>query len=211
MIELKMKVTGIKEALDSFSPEVVQKAVRSALNKTGTQGLNQLISLITERYTIKKADIKKFLYISRKPRVDNLSLQIQGLGKGLALSYFDPKQEGKKIRGPKKARTLSNFIRGAYKPGPVTVQVLFGVRKAVSPVAGRKVFLAQMRSGHIGVFVRKSGKRLGISQLFGPGVAGILQTRDFREKTEKFMASKFKEIFSHELKFYQSKNAGPSD
>jgi len=212
-MEIDIKLEGIEEALKTYSHEVVLKAATRTLNKVAAQTLTQIKRYISSRYNIKAGRISKLVYIGNRATFGDLRVGITGLAAGIALAYFSPKQAGKVYfriaKGERGIRSKKGF---SGRPGDVTVEVKKGSRKKVSPVGSFRPFVAQMPSSHIGVFVR-TGKKMAsnrkkdaIEQLFGPGVAGLMQTRHMRhEIEEKFIPAKLKEVFERELQWYGGK------
>ena len=75
------------------------------------------------------------------------------------------------------ARPLSEFAFWPKKPKPgttPTVEIYKGQKKPL----GRDAFVAQMPSGHIGVFHRLSEKRLPIKEITGPSVTGLFKANE---------------------------------
>ena len=214
-MEIDIKLKGVEEALKTYSHEVVLRAATRTLNKVAAQTLTQIKRYISSRYNIKGGRLSKLVYLGNRATFGNLRVGITGLAAGIALADFSPKQAGKVYfriaKGERGIRSKKGF---SGRAGDVTVEVKKGSRKTVSPVGRFRPFVAQMPSGHIGVFVRTGkkmtreghGRKDAIEQLFGPGVAGLMQTRHMRhEIEEKFIPAKLKEVFERELQWYGGK------
>lgn len=76
-----------------------------------------------------------------------------------------------------------------------------------APGKGRyeKAFIAHMRSGHVGVFVRKGKARLGIRELHGPSIAKVFE----KHRPDGVFAGQIALIknLRHELKFALQQSA----
>lgn len=75
--------------------------------------------------------------------------------------------------------------------------------------AGRHVlkhaFLAQMRSGHKGVYTRESGApRLPIRELYGPAIVEVAQ--DHLDEAARKAQDKLLDVFRHEYEFAINQN-----
>lgn len=84
------------------------------------------------------------------------------------------------IRPMSTPATLEAIVRGRGVPLPL---ILFGARQTKAGVSAKawgetKIypgsFMATMKSGHRGVFIRKTRKRFPIKELYGPGVAQVM-------------------------------------
>ncbi|OPY78215.1 MAG: hypothetical protein A4E65_02369 [Syntrophorhabdus sp. PtaU1.Bin153] len=129
---------------------------------------------------------------------------ITGRGLGIALGYFDARQKGYKLTGAGRGKTRTHSLsRTKTRKGDVTVRVRrAGGHKTVSGKHGNKVFLAQMKSGHMGVFVRTRKGRTPIEQLFGPGIGGLFGSRKIMQAVRQLINSKFSPEFNHQLAHY---------
>jgi hypothetical protein len=217
-MDISFKLEGIEETMSRFDPKTARTAAMRALNKIGDQTKTAASKIIREEYNIKSGDLNKFLRITARATSDSLVVVISAKGYGLALSYFAARQSRVKITstGKGKGKTRSVTRKQGARPGPVTVQVkTMGGRKVVN--TDPKPFIAQVKSGHIGVWKRIPGtqmasapqsKRLGrqvkremIEELYGPGVGTLFASRKVMTAVKKFINEKFQEIFQHELDY----------
>ena len=212
-MQVDIELEGVKEALKMFDPNIVRKAANQALNRVAGSGKTEASKLIRTQYNIKAGRLSDYLKLAVKAKGDSMEAVITGRGRGLALSYFDAKQ------------TARGRNRGA-----VTVKVKkSGGRKVVSPEYGNKPFIAQMPSGHVGVWVRGRTKRGGFTksekglygkhgdryrkgkvrepliQLFGPGVGGTFATKFIMDSTRERIAERFPVEFDRQLNWYLSR------
>lgn len=101
---------------------------------------------------------------------------------------------------------LIEFVVGSKKP----TQQPGGKRGLVKAKAWgktrtyRNAFIAPQKSGSskTAVYMRKSGKRLPLKQLFGPGVMQLFKQKENQEIMEKTVFEKLANEFSRNLDYY---------
>jgi hypothetical protein len=205
-MDVKFELKGVKEAMSLFDPNKVRLAANQALNRSATSGVGTAGKLIRGKYNIAQARLAQYLKLTTKASGYTMVAEISGRARGLALAYFDAKQAGKFIAGVGRGKRRKRYLGSKYgrgHAGDVTVSVKrAGGRKVVSPKYSNKPFLAQMKSGHIGVWVRTGKKRKPIEQLFGPGVAQVFGTRDVMDGTTKAVNDRFAVEFPRQLDYY---------
>lgn len=156
----------IKAALKEFrslGEKAIQRASARALNRVGTSVRAEASRRVRETLNLKAADAKEPIGIARtkgsiaakKQRVEITISQ-----KGVPLFKYGARdKQVKTVRGPRFG---------------VTVKVLKqGKRKLV-----RGGFIAGMRSGHTGIFVRKGKDRLPIKGLFSMSARDVFKNKD---------------------------------
>lgn len=202
-----IKLEGIDKALKQFDSKIVIRAANSAINDVAKQGVNEAERIIKSEYNIKPSRLKQFLRLTARSKGNSLEATITGKGMGLALSYFDVKQIGRSIRSLKiGAQKFKSVItkRGQRYGGDVTALVKRSSgRKIVSGKYENKPFIAQVKTGHIGVWVRKGKDRKPIEQLYGPGVGGLFGTPNVMDRTKKMINDKFKPRFDYWFNRYR--------
>lgn len=122
-------------------------------------------------------------------------------------SYFDPRQVGVKMSKNKLLYTKRANKRGHLRYGgllTIIVKLSEG-RKPVHEEWGNKPFMAQMRSGHIGVFVREDRGKLPIQQVWGLGVGGLFDTKAVMDATKAIINDKFLSRFMYWLEYFNNK------
>lgn len=199
-VELK----GVKEALAILDPKKLKLATNRALNRVAGSGKTEASRGIRQEYNIKAARINQFLRLSVRARGANSEATITGRGLGIALAYFDARQKGYKLlgEGAGKMRT-KGLIRSGRKRSDVTVRVKRSSgRKIVNSKYGNKPFLAQMKSGHIGVFVRTGKGKKPIEQLLGPGVGGLFGSRKIIQAVKSKILKMWAAEFTRQLNYY---------
>jgi hypothetical protein len=197
-MEVHLSTEGMEEALKRVDPRIIERSVVSTLNKMAPQTVNFITKRITSEYNIKSPRVKKWLRIYNRASLFDWIITITGKTRGLALSYFGAKQAGKRMDG--KSLVKAKRVRGA-KGGGVSVQVKkAGGRKTVRAVDGNKPFMVQFKSGHVAVVIRPKGQSK-LKQLFGPGVAGLMQTAKISKDTESFINQAFRRIFKNQIEW----------
>lgn len=118
-------VFGFDEAMKTFDPKIVIAATNATLNKTITTVRTQASKQITGVYAVKARDVKKGMSV-KKSRFTTLVAELGSTGVRLPLALFSPVQ----------------------KRDGVTVKIK---RKNPRQVL-KRMFVATMRNGHVGVF-----------------------------------------------------------
>lgn len=205
MIEIKLE--GVEKAMKMFDPNNVRKAANAALNRVAGSGKTEASKLIRQEYNIKAARVNQFLSLTVRAKGYDMMAVITGRGLGIALAYFDAKQQGYKLIGEGAGRMRTTYLsRSGRKPGDVTVRVKRSSgRKVVGPKYNNKPFLAQMKSGHVGVFVRTGAQRKPIEQFLGPGVGGLFGSRKIMQAVKRRINEMWSKEFNHQLNYYMGK------
>lgn len=200
---VSIEVKGVKEAMEMFDPQKVIQAARKSLQRVSNSAITHASKEIRKEYNIKAKDLRKFLRLTIRPRGNLLAAVITGTGMGLALASFEAKQVGVKT-----AKGSFQYTRRATRSvslrfgGDVTVRVKTSSgRKVVTGKYGNKPFIARMKSGHLGVWIRQDKKRLPIKQLFGPGVGGLFGTKRIMDSTKVHVNETFSKEFRRNLDY----------
>lgn len=186
-------------------PRVVEKATASALNKLGRQGATAAKRSITDTYNVKSGDAAtaitvtpaKASYSGRDPQ---LFVAITARGDRLGLHKFGglpalpPNQKGVPV-SRRKTPTVKILKKAPRRP--------------VTPDknTGHGPFVARMRSGHVGIFVRTdrwTQKRQAIRELKSRGLAEMFQ-KTGTKALDKMLAEKGRAQLEHELEYYFDK------
>lgn len=202
MIEIKLE--GVDKALKMFDPDNVRKAANAALNRVAGAGRTEASRLIRQEYNIKASRVNQFLRLEVRAKGYDMEAVISGRGLGIALAYFDAKQAGFKLMGEGAGTMRTKYLsRTGRKSGDVTVRVKRSSgKKVVDPKYGNRPFLAQMKSGHIGVFVRTGQTRKPLEQLLGPGVGGLFGSAKIMQAVKRRINELWSKEFSHQLDYY---------
>lgn len=207
MIEIKVNQQQLGNLVAKLGelPNGLARATAMAGNKTLTTTRANMVRLITSKYAIKAGDVRKELEI-RRMAIAKLEGSIRGESSpGVPLFYFV-----KFRRVPSTLRTKS----GGYTP-KVGVPVLVSKDKAKRAVRG--AFTAQMKSGHIGAFVRGSRYKVGrktsksnlgareIVELYGPTPVKLLGAEANLKTIEEQAQVTMDKNLQHEAEFYLRK------
>ncbi len=181
MIDLKITADtkGIQASLTKFATGQ-NVAVARALNKTALQARTEASRAVQDAgYSIKASAIKASFNIERATQ-RNLQVVLRSTGRRIGLINFNARQTKGGVR--------------------VSLQLVGGIL--------RHAFIATMRNGHKGVYVRTGGKgspRLPIRELFGPSIPSALSNRVVEEAIMRKIREKFPQILAHEIAFLEMK------
>lgn len=160
---MTVKLEGLdrlKRRLSSRAKEIEAAAV-SAINRTAKSTRTEASNLIRNEkgWKIKKADLDKRLSIKQARKGDLQAVLTPQATKGkgsIALPYFGAKEVKRTSAGvittsrSKHGGLVAKRQKRSKATGGIAVQVRKGGKKAHYP----KAFIAQMKSGHIGVYRR---------------------------------------------------------
>lgn len=204
-----VQLMGKKDALDIWAARPVNAAMRSTLRRVAKTAITTASTEIRAVYNVKKSDLD--------PRM-NLVLQgnehalITVSGRGLSLSYFGARQfvvnktitrsrKGGKAVLAVKTRQRSHAFQG------IEVEVIKGQKTQL-----RSAFLAQMRSGHIGVMHRWSVAKMKGKNKAAIGEKGVVSLSEMIRSTnvQPTILSKvikdWDSVFQQQLAYQLSKN-----
>ncbi|OLN21405.1 hypothetical protein BTO30_14895 [Domibacillus antri] len=133
-------------------PNGLPKAVMRAVNRSAQSARTEAGRAARQEYHIKQADVTSTIRIHRASMGD-FGASVVSKGSVIPLIKF---RVNPKAPNPKRKR-------------PITARVKKG---GGGPIPG--AFVAQMRSGYIGVFSRVGKPRLPIEQLYGPSIPQML-------------------------------------
>jgi len=85
-ISAEFKKSDIDNLLKNFSGSLVRKAVRSALDKTGTWSKGYIADKVSEDYKLKSSNVKKAIKVNRTTQT---KLSAELITKGTALTLID--------------------------------------------------------------------------------------------------------------------------
>jgi hypothetical protein len=187
--------THFVQALEQFPGQVVQ-VTRMAINDTLLATRAEMVRMVRADYAVRAGTVRAELGLIRATD-SNLSGRIVGEGSpGIPLIEFA------RTRQVPSTRRLKG---GRYTPAK-GIPVL--IRKDKGKVAAAGIFLARMKSGHIGAFQRvdsmqgdwwraKKGGRQQIRETYGPSPLKILSSDRYDEQLEDFADDKLIERLAH--------------
>ena len=165
MIKVSVDMGNVERMLVGFSQSAVERAAKSAINRTLKGAKSQAAKKVTERYTIKSGEVRK----SIKTKISGLTGELNSRVSRIRLTKFKytPKKRPKKV-------TKGNPYLFA--------EVIKGQGGTL-----RHSFLANVQGA--GIFERKGKPRLPIKHLYGPSVAEMLG----KPPTSTYIMSKMEE------------------
>jgi len=195
MIEIIADTKDLEDLLRTLKvlPKGLEKATSRAINKTLTSTRAYMVKAVRQDYAVKAKDVRSELVI-RRATWANQEGSIKGSGSpGIPLIGF-----ARMRRVPSTKRLKS----GGYAP-KVGIPVL--VRKDRGKGPARGVFLARMKSGHIGAFKRtgglsKSGGQ-AIREAYGPSPVKMLSSDRYDEQIDDFADEALQKNLRHEADF----------
>jgi Prophage minor tail protein Z (GPZ) len=171
-VEVLFDAAKALETLREY-PKRTERATMRALNRALTSGHTELARLIAKDMGLKVGDVKAALK-STPATPSKLEVRLAASAKRIPLVKFAARQT--------KSGVSYNLGTGG------------GGRKKLA-----HAFIATMPTGHVGVYARKTTKRLPIDQKFGPSIGGVLAK--YRAQGIAKMRQTFEQRLAHELKF----------
>lgn len=154
------------------------RALNAAINRTLSGMRTDMTQRVRQTYNIKAGDVRSSLKI-RKSSLQTLRGEVQSTGSPMRLIKF-------RVSPATPAPGRRKPIKAAVKKG------------SLKPVSG--AFVAQMRSGTIGVFSRKTSRRLPINMLYGPGVPTMLNEPEVNKFIQDKAEERLSQRFDHEVR-----------
>lgn len=181
---------SIKTNIDKFV-NTTMKGVKKAVIQAETRANKRIAQTVVKEFTnevqkeyaIKDSGVKKELRISRGRNEDATR------GAGAVIT----------ARG-KHGIALSRFLTRQTKKG---VSFMVSRRKGRGVIPG--AFIAKMKSGHSGVFIRKEKTRLPIAQKFGPDVKMLINTERMMKLHKEVIVKTYPAYFKQELRYQLKK------
>jgi hypothetical protein len=158
------------------APARVERATMRALTRGGTAGRAEMARRIAKDMGMKVGDAKEAVLL-QPATLKNLSVRLVASTKRRPLFDFQARQTG----------------RG------VTFRGVGGTRTLVA-----SAFVATMKTGHQGVFLRKGKPRLPIRELFGVSVGHVFNRH--RAAVVTVITATFDKNLASELKFASTEN-----
>lgn len=182
MLEITLKapvLETIKSNLNGYEKKSRQILMR-VINRAIVNVQKNSIAAARKRYIVKVSDIKKTLKISKATAVKPTA-QLKSIGKRIFLYKF---------------RVSPKMPRPSRPPRAYKAKVL--KKSVLKPITG--AFVAQMKSGHTGIFQRNNKKRLPINELVGPAVPQMIGNEAVIKKIEQEAQNTINKRLQHELK-----------
>lgn len=197
---MEIAIQGIDKIISNLDSSIARKAVVAALNRTTASAKTAIKRTIRETYTLKTQAIERALKVEKanysKLRTEIRSSFLDGIKKALPLFSFE-------------ARPVEISAR-AKVPVSVRIRKDKGRRRVKgAPHLTGKPFVAQMPSGHKGIFQRIPGTQMAkkkkekIQELYTFFVLRILDQRRIRAVVDGIINEKFPKEFENAYKFYR--------
>lgn len=205
---LKFDVRDLDKLRDEFSPDVVNKAINSAMGKTINKLQTYVSKEIRQTYNIKQAVVKKH---ARKFRSSNGTTNLLKAGmlyKSRKLGFMNFGAKPKKVTLGRKAKKGRPW--GRIRTG-VTVQIRKNRPRKL--VQSRPGFLAAGENGNIQAFYRdprgglsRTGKTK-LKVMKGPSIPDMVLASEglFGETYDQFAAAEYNKEFDVAMNFYLGK------
>lgn len=177
-IDLEENVGEVIAELDSFGKKVRDTGITRALNRTIASVNTEANRRIRSELNIKAKDVRKAITV-RRARRGALDASISIEAKAAPIVAYGAKQTRK------------------------------GVTVKVKRARGRKLlksaFIATMKSGHRGVFQRRTEKRLPIDEIFSTSVADAVQNESTFRGIETVARTRFPIELASQLSLARSR------
>lgn len=171
--ELRQSIVGIRNVQERL-PKAFDSAMRRVMQGVRTEAARA----VRQRYYVRHGDVLATIKVTKADRP------------GLAYLL--------RSRGP--SIPLIRFRTTPARPQPKKARVL---RAAVKKAGGKKpipgAFVAQMQSGHTGVFRRVGKKRLPLDQLYGPAIPVMMSEQSVTEHLQEQAHKRMVTRLDHEV------------
>lgn len=204
-----VQLQGKKEALDIWGSKPVNAAMRSTLARVAKAAISTASTEIRNIYTIKKSDLDPRMNLTMQGE-DQAKITVSG--KGISLSYFNAKQFtlNKTItrsRKDGKASLATKTRKKSYAFQGVAVEVIKGRTTQL-----KSAFMAQMRSGHIGIMHRwangklmKGKKKAAIGEKGVVSLAMMIRNANVQPAVLAKVQADWDKVFQQQLDYQLSK------
>lgn len=193
-VTVKVDVSGVKARLNAAKKGLGDRAVISALNKTGAQAQTRMSRLIRDDYAISAQLVRERLKVRRAVRRGEFAFEAALMG-----NANNQSRAMNLIHFVERKTTLAESRRRA-KAG-TQAQLFFKIKKGKG-----KATLARVFVGNRGrtVFERTGKERLPIRPVQTIAVPQMFNTKKNRAAVERFIADAFPRIFQREAAYYLS-------
>ncbi len=182
-------------ALLNGIPGGIDKAMKSAMTRAVSHLRTNASKAIRERYDISAANIRANENITvRYTYEDGVQAFINFAGGKIPLFRYGGASPG----GPAYDQTqlVPVMIQGQWRMAHPGLPAHGHQLKSTSPALFEHAFVAQMSSGHVGIFERNG---LSIREIMGNSVPAMLGRPEVAEKLAEESMDKFKERLEHEV------------
>lgn len=173
--------------------KTIDQASIAALNRAARTTVTAASKLIRQWFAVKKKDLDYRMKIVNRARQSHPYVTVRILKGGIPLHDFNARQIGKSGRSKKnKGPRTSHGVKATVKRGN---------RKLYrSADKTRGSFIATMKSGHTGAFIRKSNEKDSkIVELFGLDISQLIDPKSGKSKVIEFMQTVFQAEYEKRL------------
>lgn len=177
MIEITSEAIERAETLLAGIPKGAERAFSNAINRAITHSKTKAFQEVRKVYAVKQSDLRAETATRvQKASTGNVAGYVSFSGVKLPLYKFNVSQ-----KAPKKSKNIkAGLLKGSW-------------------TAFEHAFIAQMDSGHIGIFEREGTKRLPISQIMGLSGAQMVQNEVIIDELSEEAQDKVNERLTHEI------------
>jgi len=150
LFKMDLKLEGLEDLRQTFSGDLIRKAMRSALDQSATFGKKQIVDLVTSNYNIENSKAKEAIEIIRTTQTSN-EIIFRVKGKILSLyHHFHAVQDAKGVTAFVKKRDAMRIPHA---------------------------FIRTSRKGWTGVMIRKTAERYPLSWKVnrGPSIPALVK------------------------------------
>lgn len=169
LFKCDLKLEGLEELKQTLSSDLIRKAMRSALDRTGTYGKKELVNEVTAEYNISASDVRSKIEVVRTTQ-SALEVILKIASRKLSLVHFAARQAPRGVLVNIKKNRIS-FYESAW----------------IDRVRQRYVAIRKIRPWPPGVGRGKKGKGMGIDPqrtmklkmkgLIGPSVTDMARVK----------------------------------
>lgn len=207
MSTIKVEVIGadkFKEAEQQLAdiPGGMERALKSAIERSVSYLRTQSTKEIRERYDITRKNIRAEQNVKVRYRYfSGIEAQITFRGNKIPLYRYGGSSPKKPTVNAEK--TVMAIVNGKLRPVHPGIAASGHQLVSTSPTTFNNAFVAQMKSGHVGIFERTGGKTATgdaeIKELMGSSVPQMLGSEEVRESLGQKTYDKFEERLNHEV------------
>lgn len=180
----------------------IDKAVKNAMTRATSYLRSHSAKAIRERYAISTANLHTDDNVKvRYTYQDGVQATVTYAGHKIPLFRYDgasPKQPTVNT-----GELVSAMVKGRWAKVHPGVSAAGHQLKGTSPTRFPNAFVAQMESGHIGIFERTGGMTSkgsdAIREIMGSSIPQMLGSTEVAEKLEQGTVEKFQERLDHEV------------
>lgn len=184
-------------------PNGFEKALRSAASRTASAVRTESTKAIRERYDITAENIRAKKNVSVKVTSSSAGTVATVKFKGTKIPLY--RYNGTSPVNPTvdTSKTTYVYINGVKKPVHPSVAASAHQLKGTAPKKFQGAFVAEMKSGHIGIFERTGGVTANgndeIKEIQGSSVPQMLGNKQVQENVVKTAVSTFDKRLDHEI------------